>query len=102
MANNGRSSGQQAGNSNGQWHCRGSIDFGNAGCCEAPVLYSRKLTWKPKKGPIKTTVLLKGDYMGFHVSLGECIYRGKLKGPWILEVDFVGSRGDLGLKGFRV
>ena len=27
----------------------------------------------PKKGPIKTTVLLvllKGDYMGFHVSLG--------------------------------
>ena len=25
-----------------------------------------------KKGPIKTTVLLKGDYMGFHVSLGEC------------------------------
>ena len=33
---------------------------------------SRKLTWKPKKGPIKTTVLLKGGYMGFHVSLGEC------------------------------
>ena len=25
-----------------------------------------------QKGPIKTTVLLKGDYMGFHVSLGEC------------------------------
>ena len=35
-------------------------------------LHSRKLTWKPNKGPIKTTVLLKGDYMGFHVSLGEC------------------------------
>ena len=34
--------------------------------------HSRKLTWKPKKGPIKTTVLLKGGYMGFHVSLGEC------------------------------
>ena len=34
-------------------------------------LHSRKLTWKPKKGPIKTTVLMKGDYMGFHVSLGE-------------------------------
>ena len=33
---------------------------------------SRKLTWKPKKGPIKATVLLKGGYMGFHVSLGEC------------------------------
>ena len=27
---------------------------------------------EPKKGPIKTIVLLKGDYMGFHVSLGEC------------------------------
>ena len=36
------------------------------------ILHSRKLTWKPKKGPKKTTVLLKGDYMGFHVSLGEC------------------------------
>ena len=35
-------------------------------------LHSRKLTWKPKKGPIKTTFLLKGAYMGFHVSLGEC------------------------------
>ena len=33
-------------------------------------IHSRKLTWKPKKGPIKTTVLLKGYYMGFHVSLG--------------------------------
>ena len=32
---------------------------------------SRKLTWKPKKGPIKTTVPLKGGYMGFHVSLGS-------------------------------
>ena len=28
--------------------------------------------WKPKKAPIKTTVLLKGGYMGFHVSLREC------------------------------
>ena len=26
----------------------------------------------PKKGPTKTTVLVKGDYTGFHVSLGEC------------------------------
>ena len=25
-----------------------------------------------RKGPIKTTVPLKGGYMGFHVSLGEC------------------------------
>ena len=37
------------------------------------VVHSRKPTWKPKKGPIKTTVLLKGGYMGFHVSLRECI-----------------------------
>ena len=35
-------------------------------------IHSRKLTWKPKKGSTKTTVCLKGDYMGFHVSLGEC------------------------------
>ena len=39
------------------------------GLAEGDVL---KLTWKPKKGPIKTTVLLKGGYMGFHVGLGEC------------------------------
>ena len=38
------------------------------------IVHSRKLTWKPKKGPTKTTVLQKGDYMGFHVSLGECKY----------------------------
>ena len=25
-----------------------------------------------QKGPYKDSVLLKGDYMGFHVSLGEC------------------------------
>ena len=36
------------------------------------IVHSRKLTWKPKKGPIKTTVLLTRYYMGFHVSLGEC------------------------------
>ena len=36
------------------------------------ALHSWKLTWKPKKGPLKTTVPLKGEHMGFHVSLGEC------------------------------
>ena len=36
------------------------------------IIHSRKLTWKPKKGPIKTTVRLKGESMGFPVSLGEC------------------------------
>ena len=34
--------------------------------------HSRKLTWKPKKGPMKTTVPLKGGYMGLHVNLREC------------------------------
>ena len=48
----------------------------------APVgIHSRKLTWKPKKGPIKTTVLLKGDNMGFHVSLGECTLTGCILSP---------------------
>ena len=40
---------------------------------ETIILHSRKLTWKLKKGPIKTTVPSKGGYMGCHVSLGECI-----------------------------
>ena len=35
-------------------------------------IHSRKLAWKPKKGPIKTIVPLKQGYMGFHVRLGEC------------------------------
>ena len=36
-------------------------------------LHSRELTWKPKRVPIRTTVLFKEGYLGFHVSLGECI-----------------------------
>ena len=42
-------------------------------------LYSRKLTWKPKKGPRKTTVLLKGYYMGFMLVWGSvyrCVHLG--------------------------
>ena len=35
-------------------------------------LHSRKLTWKPKRVPIRTTVALEEGYLGFHVSLGEC------------------------------
>ena len=35
-------------------------------------LHSWKLTWKPKRGPINATVLLKWGYMSFHVRLGEC------------------------------
>ena len=42
------------------------------GSFSSPYIPSRKLTWKPKKGSIKTIVLSKGGYMGFHVSLGEC------------------------------
>ena len=53
-------------------------------------VHSRKLTWKPKKGPIKTTVLLNGDYMGFHVSLGECRV-------WSLRVAGLGFKA-LGMK----
>ena len=41
---------------------------------DANSLHSWELTWKPNRGPIKTTVLSKGGYMGFHVSFGECIY----------------------------
>ena len=49
-------------------------------------IHSRKLTWKPKKGPIKTTVLLKGDYMGFHVSLGECIGHMELQLIYFMKI----------------
>ena len=45
-----------------------------------PQLHSRKLIWKPKRVPIKTTVPLKGGYLGFHVSLGECIPSDTLNG----------------------
>ena len=47
-------------------------------CCKKPGamwVHSWKLTWKPKRGPIKTTVPLQWGYMGFHVSLGECSSR---------------------------
>ena len=50
------------------------------------VLHSRKLTWKPKKSPIKTTVPLKGDPMGFHVSLGEC--KVGVPAPCCLAISF--------------
>ena len=39
----------------------------------------RKVTRKPKKDPIKTTVPLKGGYMGFHVILGKCNGQGLAK-----------------------
>ena len=35
--------------------------------------FGKPLTWKPKKGPIKRKVPSKRGYMGFHVSLEECI-----------------------------
>ena len=51
-------------------------------------LHSRKLTWKPKKGPIKTAVPLKGVYVGFHVSLGECSRNGKKMDTAIYYIGF--------------
>ena len=42
---------------------------------QSKVLHVWKLTWKPNRGPIKTTVPVEWDYMGFHVSLGECMCR---------------------------
>ena len=59
-------------------------------------LHSWKLTWKPIKGPIKTTVPLKGVYMGFHVSLGECTLQDLVEysplciGQWSLCGSFGG------------
>ena len=44
-----------------------SGDFGGV----LEVIHSWKLTWTPKRGPIKITVTQKWDYMGFHVSLGS-------------------------------
>ena len=38
----------------------------------SPPLLFRKLTWKPKKSPINTTVPLKRGDMSFHDSLGVC------------------------------
>ena len=35
-----------------------------------------------QKGPIKTTVLLKGDNLGFHVGLGECRFRVLVQLPY--------------------
>ena len=36
-----------------------------------------------QKGPIKTPVLLKGYYMGFHVSLGGCRIQGLRLEGWV-------------------
>ena len=62
------------------------LEFGfqkiRLGVCVEDV-HSWKLTWKPKRGPIKTTVPLKWSYMGFHVSLGECRIQGF--GRFLLE-----------------
>ena len=54
-------------------------------------LPSRKLTWKPQKGPIKTTVLLKGGYMSFHVSLGECTSATSAHGSFVRLLVFLWS-----------
>ena len=66
----------------GHYPCNGKSDA-NSQMKRGRRLHSRKLTWKPKKGPIKTTIPPKGNSMGFHVSLGECIQKlGSLsRGP---------------------
>ena len=46
------------------------------------LLPSRKLTWKPKKGPTKTTVPIKRGFLGFHVNLGECRVSVGQVGRW--------------------
>ena len=51
----------------------------NPGDLSFQPIHSRKLTWKPKKVPINTGVLLKEDDMGFHVSLGECTNLARIK-----------------------
>ena len=54
-------------------------------------LPSQKLTWKPEKGPMKTTVPLKRRYMGVHVSLGASVLRlGCRVSGWIDKVSDVG------------
>ena len=52
-------------------------------------IHSWELTWKPKRGPIKTTVPLKRGYMGFHVSLGEC----RVSGFRVRVLGFIGLQG---------
>ena len=53
----------------------------------------------PKKGPIKTTVLLKRDSMGFLISLEECIFLkaayclGFRLGIQVLELGFRAEGG---------
>ena len=52
-------------------------------------LHSWELTWKPKRGRIKTTFPLKRGYMGFHVSLGECIYPKIFQYPYIFQYIYI-------------
>ena len=64
-------------------HAEGPRNLKQDGFCQ---LHSWKLTWKPKRGPIKTTVTLKWGYMGFHVSLGECRVQGLGLRAWGLQL----------------
>ena len=46
-------------------------------CCAVALGVDPRLTLpetniETQKGSIKTTIFLKGGYMGFHVNLGEC------------------------------
>ena len=72
-----------------------------------PHVHSRKLTWKPKKGPTNTTVPLKSGYMGFHVSLGERKYffLQAIRSVGLLEIEDLGVQSSVqkfaGAVGFK-
>ena len=36
------------------------------------VVHSGKLTWNPKGGPLKRTIIFKGTLFRFHIGFPEC------------------------------
>ena len=65
----------------------------SASAASSSGLHSRKLRRKPKKGPVMTTVLRNGDYMGVHVSLGECRVLGVCPSLLLLLHCLTGTAG---------
>ena len=55
------------------WACKGYSAVSNTFLLRIATLRETNMVFL-KKGPVKITVLLKskGNYVGFHVSLGEC------------------------------
>ena len=52
---------------------------------------SRKLTCKPKKGPIRLLSIKKSGYMGFHVTLGEAVYHLRTLSPGVVGLVGLGA-----------